>query len=91
MPILILIAGLFLAPPAAAAGEAGCIYDHSGAAQLLKAGGGSWAPAWKGLPLAEGDRVRTGDKGWCEVLLKDGTFVKLDAGSEALVSELRIS
>jgi len=86
-----MIAGLFLAPPAASAGEAGCVYEYSGTAQVLRPGGDSWQPAGKGLPLGEGDRIRTGEKGWCEILFRDGTFLKLDAGSETLLEELKLA
>lgn len=89
MPTLFLLAGLLIAPLTALAGEAGCVYEYSGAAQILKPGGAAWQPAKKGLPLGEGDRIRTGEKGWCEILFKDGTFVKLETGAETSLEELK--
>lgn len=91
MPVLILLAGLFLAPSAVLAGEAGCVYEYAGTVEIFKSGGDSWRQVSKGLPLSEGDKVKTGEKDWCEILFKDGTFVKLEAGSETLVEELKIA
>lgn len=91
MNILIMLAGLLIVPMTAFAGEAGCVYEYSGSAQVLKSGETSWRPAGKGAALSEGDRVRTGEKGWCEILFKDGTFVKLEAESETLIEELKIA
>ncbi len=91
MPILILLTGLLLAPAAVLAGEAGCVYEYSGTAQILKPGSDSWQSVSKGQPLSEGDKLRTGEKAWCEILLKEGTFVKLEAKTEASVEELKLA
>jgi hypothetical protein len=71
------------------AGETGCVYDLNGTAQVQKAGGAEWSPVRKGLPLAEGDRLRTGPQAWCELLFKDGTFVKMEADSETALESLK--
>ncbi|OGR50952.1 MAG: hypothetical protein A2049_03600 [Elusimicrobia bacterium GWA2_62_23] len=79
------------AAPAAAAAPtaAGCVYDLNGPVTVRKAGAQDWGPASKGLPLAEGDRLRTGANSWCELLFKDGTYVKLEADSETAAEELK--
>lgn len=88
----ILLSALLALPalPAAAA-ETGCIYDLGGTAQIQKSGAGQWLTALKGLPVAEGDRLRTGAGSWCEILFKDGSFIKLDADSETAADTLRAS
>ncbi|HNW45178.1 MAG TPA: FecR family protein [Elusimicrobiales bacterium] len=91
MTAMLLAAALLLAPLPASAGQAGCVYDLSGPAQILRAGQEAWLAAGKGSPLGAGDKLRTGERGWCEVLLKDGTFVKLEAGSETLVEDLGVA
>lgn len=75
----------------AAAAETGCVYDLSGPVQVRKAGSADWTPARKGLPLSEGDGLRTGAGAWCEALFRDGTFVKLDADSETAAETLKAS
>jgi hypothetical protein len=90
MKKLILSALLALAGTAAA-GESGCVYDLDGTAMVQKAGSQQWRPAVKGLPVAEGDRLKTGAGAWCEVFFKDGSFIKLDADSETGIETLRAS
>ena len=81
---------LILAAQAAVvlAGETGCVYDLHGPALMLKAGAADWRPAAKGAPVAQGDSVRTGKGAWCEILFRDGTFVKLEENSETTAEAL---
>ena len=84
-------AGLLALAGSAAAAETGCVYELGGTALVRKAGEAEWRPAWKGLPLAEGDRLKTGAKSWCEIIFKDGSFIKLDADSETGAETLKVS
>ena len=88
-----LLLGLLLAglTAAASASETGCVYDLNGAALIKQAGTAAWLPARKGLPVAEGDSLRTGKGAWCEVIFRDGTFVKLEENSETSADTLRSS
>lgn len=76
---------------AVSAGETGCVYDLGGGALIKKAGASAWQPARKGLPVAEGDSLQTGKGAWCEVLFRDGTFVKLEENSETSADSLKTS
>ncbi len=91
MSKLFLIALLAVQAAAAAAGETGCVYDLGGAALLKKAGTAAWQPARKGLPVAEGDSLQTGKGAWCELLFRDGTFIKLEENSETSADALKSS
>jgi len=72
-------------------GVIGCIYQAGRSAELMKAGPASlWQPVKKAMPIAEGDRVKTGPGGYCEILIKDGTFIKLDERSELAANELKL-
>lgn len=73
------------------AGETGCVYDLKGPVEILKTAQKNWEPAPKGRPVAEGDRIRTGAGAWCEILFKEGSFVKLDENSEAAADSLKAS
>ncbi len=75
--------------PAAAAGAVGCVYDLDGQVSLRRAGSPDWVPAPKGAPFNEGDGLRTGPGTWCELLFKDGTYVKLEADSETSAEQLK--
>lgn len=88
-----LLLALFLAAPAAqaAAGAVGCVYDLDGAVTVQKAGAADWRPAAKGIPVSEGDKLRTGAKAWCEILFKEGTYVKMEENSETGADELKVS
>ena len=87
--LLALILAVQAAPAAAAAVAAGCVYDLNGSVMVMKAGTQDWASASKGLPVAEGDRFRTGANAWCEIFFKDGTYVKMEADSETVAEELK--
>ena len=74
------------------AGEIGCVYQAGRNAQIMKAGQDQpWRAVKKAMPFSEGDRVKTGNGGFCEILLKDGTFIRVDEGSELSASELQLS
>lgn len=73
----------------AAAGQTACFFDLKGKVETRAPGAANWSPALKGAPFAEGAAVRTAPDAWCELLFRDGTFVKLDGGSEAAAEELR--
>lgn len=74
------------------AGEIGCIYQAGRNAEIMKTGP---SPAWeavkKAMPFSEGDRIKTGPGGFCEILLKDGTFIKVDERSELAAGELKLN
>jgi len=82
-----LFLGLTAAP--AVAGETGCVYDLKGTVSVMKAGRTDWAAAKKGLPVTEGDRIKTGPRAWCEILFKDGSFIKMEEDSETAADTLR--
>jgi hypothetical protein len=86
---------LLAAPAAAPAADApaapkqlACVYEMTGAVEIGAAGGAGWRPAAKGAPLSEGESLRTGRNGTCDLLFKDGSFVKIDENSEAAVEKL---
>lgn len=89
MKKLILAAMILALPPALRAAETACLYDLSGTVETLRPGEAGWRPALKGRAFAAGDRVRTAPKAWCELLFSDGSFVRLEGGSEAGADELR--
>ena len=80
---------LALCAAAAAAGETGCVYDLKGDVEVMSPGTSAWAKARKGTPVPEGARLRTGKAAWCELLFGDGSFIKMDEGSETAAKELK--
>lgn len=84
----IFLALLLAAAPAAAA-TLGCVYDLDGQVSLRRAGSQDWAQVAKGVALQEGDALRTGAATWCELLFKDGSYIKLEADSETAVEQLK--
>ena len=91
MKKLLLAAALLFCPPGLMAGETGCVYDLKGSVEILKSGRATWEPAPKGRPVAEGDRIKTGAGAWCEILFKEGSFIKLDENSETAADSLKVS
>ncbi|MDA8130725.1 MAG: FecR family protein [Elusimicrobia bacterium] len=86
---IFLITALLALPAAMNAAETACIYQLQGSVEVRKAGEEDWLKAVKGLPLRQGDSLRTGGRSWCEMLLRDGTFIRLDQNSETGAEELR--
>lgn len=91
MKKLLLAAALLCCPFRLMAGETGCVYDLKGTVEIRKSGLKTWEPATKGRPVAEGDAVRTGAGAWCEILFKEGSFIKLEENSEAAAESLKVS
>ncbi|HBA60726.1 MAG TPA: hypothetical protein DCZ92_07895 [Elusimicrobia bacterium] len=88
---LLLTLSFIAFPLSASAGATACVYALSGDVQLMKTGETAWLPAAKGMPVAEGYRLKTGDKASCELIFKDGTFLKVDPGTETSFDELKIT
>lgn len=84
-----LFLALLLAAAPAAAGTMGCVYDLDGQVSLRRAGSADWVPAPKGAAVNEGDALRTGAAAWCELLFKDGSYIKLEADSETSAERLK--
>lgn len=91
MKFLLLALLLFSPAARAAQGETGCVYDLKGDAMVLKHGQAEWQQAKKGQPIAEGDALKTNAGTWCEVIFKDGTYIKMEENSEAAVETLKAS
>ena len=91
MKKLLLASALLCAALPLRAGETGCIYDLKGPVELMKAGQEAWRPALKGRPVTEGDRIKTGAKAWCEILFKDGSFIRMEERSDAAAETLKSS
>ncbi|MDP2865835.1 MAG: FecR family protein, partial [Elusimicrobiota bacterium] len=91
MKKLLLAAALLCCPLRLMAGETGCVYDLKGSVEILKSGLKAWEPAAKGRPVAEGDSIKTGAGAWCEILFKEGSFIKLEENSEAAAESLKVS
>lgn len=91
MKKLLLAAALLCCPLRLMAGETGCVYDLKGSVEILKSGLKAWEPALKGRPVAEGDSIKTGAGAWCEILFKEGSFIKLEENSEAAAESLKVS
>ena len=47
-----------------------------------------WLPVEKDIPLEEGDRIKTGNQSCVEILMDDGSLLKLEQNSEITLSEL---
>jgi hypothetical protein len=98
MKTLIILAALFTAAGPVQAQNAkpqqlvrlGCLFEVSGKVELREAGKTAWQPAPKGQPVAQGDTIKTAAGAWCEVLLKEGSFVKIDENSEVTAEKLAV-
>ncbi|HHL39554.1 MAG TPA: tetratricopeptide repeat protein [Deltaproteobacteria bacterium] len=80
-----LLAALTLAAAHAAA-EVGKIRAMSGEVSLLSRGAERWRPAQRGAPVAEGDRVRTGERGRVMLQFGDGSTLMVGNSSEIEVT-----
>ena len=69
-------------------GRLGCVYAASGKVELRQAGRTDWLVSPKGRAIAQGDSIRTAPGAWCEILLKEGSFIKLEENSEMTAETL---
>ena len=58
------------------------LVDFSGKVTLQKPDESIWLPVEKNIPLETGDRIRTEKDAFAEILMDDGSLVKLEANAE---------
>jgi len=90
--IFSLLLGVFLSIPAFGAEErddfSATLNDFRGEVSLQKPGEEIWLPLEKDMPLEESDRIKTGADSFAEILIDDGSLVRVEENSEIVLSEL---
>ena len=64
------------------------LIDFEGEVLIQKAGESLWLPVEKDMPLEQGDHIKTGSQGFAEILVDDGSQIRLEENSEITLSEL---
>jgi hypothetical protein len=64
------------------------LVDFEGEVLVQKGGENLWLPVEKDMPLEQGDHMKTGAKGFAEILVDDGSQIRLEENSEITLSEL---
>jgi hypothetical protein len=64
------------------------LIDFEGEVLIQKGVENLWLPVEKDMPLEQGDHVKTGAKGFAEILVDDGSQIRLEENSEITLSEL---
>jgi hypothetical protein len=64
------------------------LIDFEGQVLIQKGGENLWLPVEKDMPLEQGDHLKTGAKCFAEILVDDGSQIKLEENSEITLSEL---
>jgi hypothetical protein len=64
------------------------LIDFEGEVLIQKGGENLWLPVEKDMPLEQGDHIRTGAKGFAEILVDDGSQIRLEENSEITLIEL---
>jgi len=64
------------------------LIDFDGQVLIQKGGENLWLPVEKDMPLEQGDHLKTGAKSFAEILVDDGSQIKLEENSEITLSEL---
>lgn len=85
----IIFAALLALPSALQAAQTACVYDKGGIVEVER--GGKSFSASKGALLEQGDKVKAGKDAWVELLMAEGTFIRLEAGTEASLDELGLA
>lgn len=88
MSIVLLIASTSFSA-AADTMRAAKLTDFKGAVEIFKAGGEKGFNAFKGMGLAEGDRVVTGGNSWALLQIDDDKEVEVGKNTSMTISELR--
>jgi hypothetical protein len=64
------------------------LIDFEGEVLIQKGGENLWLPVEKDMPLEQGDHLKTGARGFAEILVDDGSQIRLGENSEITFSEL---
>ncbi|MBW1799881.1 MAG: FecR domain-containing protein [Deltaproteobacteria bacterium] len=64
------------------------LVDFSGNVTLQKPDESIWLPVEKNIPLEKGDRIRTEKNAFAEILMDDGSLVKLEENAEMTLEEI---
>jgi len=64
------------------------LIDFEGEVLIQKGGENLWLPVEKYMPLEQGDHIKTGAKAFAEILVDDGSQIRLEENSEITLSEL---
>jgi hypothetical protein len=84
------LTALLFASTSFAEGMAGEINDLKGKVEIMKAGDAAWNTAEAGLPVEQGDKLKTGPRSMCDIELDDGSLIHLAANSETQIETLDI-
>jgi len=66
------------------------LVEYKGQVSLQKQGEDVWLSVDEGMPLEEGDRLLTGIESYAEILIDDGSLLKLDASADITLTELSV-
>ena len=66
----------------------GTLTDLSGEVVLQKEDTGIWLPLKKNMPLQQGDRIKTGPGAGADILLDDGSMIRLGPQTDVILKEL---
>ncbi len=64
------------------------LIDFEGQVHIQKGGENFWLPVEKGMPLEQGDHLKTEARSSAEILVDDGSQIKLEENTEITLSEL---
>ena len=64
------------------------LVDFQGDVSLQKQGEEIWLPVEKDIPLEQGDRIKTGSDAYVEILIDDGSSLRLEENAEITLEEL---
>lgn len=64
------------------------LIDFEGEVLIQKGGENLWLPVEKDIPLEQGDHLKTGAKAFAEILVDDGSQIRMEENSEITLSEL---
>lgn len=64
------------------------LIDFEGEVLIQKGGEALWLPVEKDMPLEQGDHIKTGAKAFAEILVDDGSQIRLEENTEITLSEL---
>jgi hypothetical protein len=87
--VLALLMGVSQAAFAAPAYYVACIYDFGGSVRIFKASKTEWKVAFKYMPLEEKDTIKTAAVSFCEIVLDDGSMIKLAENTELVLKQLK--
>jgi len=69
----------------------GCIYKFSGNVEVFSPEKNTWEKVKKYISIKEGNKIRTGKNAFCDIVMQDGSTIRLSENTEIDITTLKLT